>query len=132
MFTMKMTLYDLMDGWTLVWDDTEVEMRLLQLGDEFSKHKVIFHVLEKLFDVYEATQDPLEFMTDERKMMLVVGLLRDNAIERAAKAVELDVPRSLDESLQVLNADTLMRDFPSLFEDSERPSRDEMFRSLFD
>ncbi len=129
---MKKTLYDLMDGWTLIWDDAEVEIRLLQLADEFAKHKVVFLVLERLFDVYEESQDPREFMTDERKMMLIVRLLRDKEIETAAKAVELEVPQSLSQDIALLNADTLMRRFPSMFKDSDTPSRDEMFRSLFD
>jgi hypothetical protein len=129
---MKKTLYDMMDDWTLVWDDIEVEMALTQLSREFSKHGVVFFVLEHLWDMYEATQDPREYMIDERKMTLIVGLLRDEGVEQAARALEIETEGPPNFKMSPLNIEQLITENPSWFRDFEGPTLEEAYDSLSD
>jgi hypothetical protein len=129
---MKKTLYGLMDYWTLFWDDIEVEMTLTQLSDEFSRRDVVFFVLENLWNAYETTQDPLEYMTDERKTLLIVRLLRDKRVEHAAKALKVETTGPPDFEIKALNAGQLIEENPSWFREFEGHTLDEAYDSLFD
>ena len=69
------TLYDLIDAWTVTWDRGTIEITLEQVSAPFYKHKLVFFLIEKIWDALEFIDDPLEFMTEERKIQQIENIL---------------------------------------------------------
>jgi len=60
--------------------------------------------------------DPLEFMTEERKIQQIESLLGYGKIERAAKFVQLEIVESPELKITVLNAEDVIAKHPSWFD----------------
>ena len=86
---MTKTLFDILDSWTLIFDRGFAEITLNEVSSAFYEKKVVFRLIEDLWDIMERYDDPLEFMTEGRMMSLIEKLLRDEENERIAKFVEL-------------------------------------------
>jgi hypothetical protein len=116
---MSKTLYDIMDSWTMTWDRESIELTLKYVSAPFYKHKLIFFLLEELWDLLECIDDPLEFMTDERKIKQLENLLSHEEIELAAKSVQIQVVESPEFKIIVQNVDDLISQYPLWFEPYE-------------
>jgi len=114
---MMKTLYDIIDTWTMNWNRGAIESTLQQVADTFSERKLVFFLLEEIWDALEIIDDPLEFMTDERKIQHIENLLSIRRNERAAKAVKLEIVESPDVKIVVLNAEEVITNNPRWFED---------------
>jgi hypothetical protein len=79
---MKKTFFDILDGWTLIFDRGAVEIILNEISQSFYKKKVVFQLLEDLWNLLEQYDDPTEFMTDERLSFLIEKLLRKEENEK--------------------------------------------------
>ncbi len=124
---MKKSLFDIIDGWTLIFDRAEMEITLNAVSKSFYERKVKFMLLEDLWDLLEMMDDPLEFMTDLRMSNLVEKLLRDEDRANVARFVKLEFP-----ALKVLNAEETIARFPDWFEEYDGMTLDESFSSFFD
>jgi hypothetical protein len=124
---MMRTLFDIIDGWTLLFNRTELENTLVEVSNPFYDEGVTFLLLEDLWDLLEKMDDPKEFMTDNRMEILIEKLLRDEDRARVAKFVQIEYP-----SLTVLNAKETIAKFLNWFEPYEDMTWDEAKSSLFD
>jgi hypothetical protein len=124
---MKKSLFDIIDGWTLIFDRAELEITLNSVSKPFYERKVKFMLLEDLWDLLEMMDDPLEFMTDLRMSHLIEKLLRDEERETVAQFVQIELP-----SMNVLNVEEIIAKFPGWFEKYDGMTLDESFSSLFD
>ena len=129
---MKTTLFDIIDGWTLRWDRGLVEITLNDVSDVFYKLGKIFFLAENLWNLLEVADDPSEFMTDARAILLVEDLLRNEKASAAARALQIEVPDSPEEKMRVLNAEELIKEYPSWFEVYEGMTLSDAYSSLFD
>lgn len=116
---MKKTLFDIIDSWTLNWNRGEIETTLQQVAATFYERKLVFFLLEEFWNVLEFIDDPREFLTEERKIQQIEKLLSIARNERAAKAVELEIVESPNLKIVVLNAEDVITNNPSWFEDWE-------------
>ncbi len=110
------TLYDIIDTWTMKWDRGAIETILKQVAAPFYKRKLVFFLLEEIWDMLEFIDDPHEFMTEERKIEQIEKLLGGNKIERAARFVELEITESPELKITVLNAENVIAKHPSWFD----------------
>jgi len=124
---MKKTLFDIIDGWTLIFDRAELEITLNRVSQSFYERKVKFMLLEDLWDLLEMMDDPLEFMTDIRMSNLIEKLLRDEVKATVARFVQLELP-----GLNVLNAEETIAQFPDFFEDYDGMTLSDAWLSFFD
>jgi hypothetical protein len=132
-FTMTTrSLFDIIDSWTLFFDRATYEITLNAISDFFYKHKVTFLLLEDLWDLLEMMDDPQEFMTDDRMMILIEKLLRDEKRERIAKFVQLEISGPPEHKIEVLNADETISQFPSWFKEYNGMTWGDFKSSLFD
>lgn len=129
---MKTNLFDIIDRWTLEWDRALIEIAVNDVAKSFNERGLVFFMLEDLWDLLETVDDPTEYMTEERKIMMVEQLLRDKGFERAAKAVEIEVSEGLEYRILVLNADELISQNPSWFKKYEADRIASLERSPFD
>ena len=109
------TLYDLIDAWTVTWDRGTIEITLEQVSAPFYKHKLVFFLIEKIWDALEFIDDPLEFMTEERKIQQIENILSYERNERAAKFVQVEVAESPGLKITILNADETIAKHPGWF-----------------
>ena len=114
--SMTTTLYDIIDTWTMKWDRGVIESVLKQVAAPFYKFKLSFFLLEEIWDALEFIDDPLEFMTEKRKIQQIENLLGYGKIERAAKFVKLEVVESPELKITVLNAEETIAKNPGWFE----------------
>ncbi|TET12308.1 MAG: hypothetical protein E3J86_00550 [Candidatus Thorarchaeota archaeon] len=114
---MKKTLFDIIDTWTLNWNRGIIETTLQQVAAPFNERKRVFFLLEEFWNTLEFIDDPLEFMTEERKIEQIEKLLSIARNERAAKAVKLEIVESPDVKIVVLNAEEVITKNPGWFED---------------
>jgi hypothetical protein len=112
---MSKTLYDIIDTWTMKWDRASIEITLSQVSDPFHKQKRVFFLLEEIWDILEFIDDPLEFMTEERKIKQIEILLSSARNERAAKFVKVEVVESPRLEITVLNAEETIAKNPGWF-----------------
>jgi hypothetical protein len=124
---MMRTLFDIIDGWTLLFNRTELENTLVEVSNPFYDEGVTFLLLEDLWDLLEKMDDPKEFMTDIRMSNLIEKLLRDEDKAKVAEFVQIEYP-----SLTVLNAKETIEKFPDWFEPYEGLTWDEAKSSMFD
>ncbi|MHA2045404.1 MAG: hypothetical protein ACW99G_11455 [Candidatus Thorarchaeota archaeon] len=129
---MKKTLFDIIDGWTLVLDRGIIEITLSEMSSSFYKKKVVFLLLEELWDILEQFNDPGEFMTDERAMELIEKILRDGRIERVAKFVEVEQSGPPQHDSEVVNVDEIIAQFPSWFKKYDGTTGTESSSKLHD
>jgi hypothetical protein len=129
---MPTTLYDLIDTWTMKWDRAVVEITLNQVSAPFYKHKVVFFLLEEIWDILEIIDDPLEFMTEARKIQQIEKFLSSELNERAAKFVKVEVTESPRLEISVLNAEETIAQHPSWFEPWEGMTMSEFGSKLLD
>ena len=113
---MTKTLYDIIDTWTMKWDREAIETTLKQVAAPFYKHKLVFFLLEEIYDTLEFIDDPMEFMTEERKIEQIEKLLGVGRIERAAKFVELEIVEAPELKIKVLNAEDVIAKHPGWFD----------------
>jgi len=126
------SLFDIIDGWTLIFDRGDFEITLNEVSSCFYKLKVTFLLLEDLWDLLEMMDEPLEFMTNERMSFLIEKLLRDEARERVAKFVQVEFSGPPEYKIQVLNTEETIAQFPSWFKDYNGITWDEAKSRLFD
>ncbi|MGY5859868.1 MAG: hypothetical protein RTU63_10905 [Candidatus Thorarchaeota archaeon] len=112
---MTKTLYDIIDSWTMNWDRAIVEITLSQVSDPFYKRKLVFFLLEEIWDALELVDDPLEFMTNQRAIKLIENILSSERNERAAKSVKIEVSESPGLKITVLNAEETIAKNPGWF-----------------
>jgi len=129
---MKKTFFDILDGWTLIVDRGSVEVVLNEISQAFYKKKVVFLLLEDIWDFLEQYDDPTEFMTDDRLSYLIEKLLRKEENEEIARFVELELGGPPYYEIEVLNADETIAKFPSRFKEYDGMTWDEAKSSLFD
>ena len=129
---MAKTLFDILDSWTLILDRGAVEITLSDISSSFYQKKVVFLLLEDLWDILEQFDDPKEFMTVERMMVLVEKILRDEQKEEVAKFVEIDNSGPPYFKSTVLNVDETINQFPSWFKEYDGITWDEFSSSLLD
>ncbi|MGY5864337.1 MAG: hypothetical protein RTV41_07015 [Candidatus Thorarchaeota archaeon] len=129
---MTKTLFDILDSWTLIFDRGFAEITLNEVSSAFYEKKVVFRLIEDLWDIMERYDDPLEFMTEGRMMSLIEKLLRDEENERIAKFVELELSGPPHYSIKVLNVDETITQFPSWFKEYDGMTWDDFTSSLFD
>ncbi len=113
---MTTTLYDIIDTWTMKWDRVLIDSVLQQVAAPFYKRKLVFFLLEEIWDALEYIDDPLEFMTEARKIQQIENLLGYGKIERAAKFVKLEIVESPELKITVLNAEEAIAKHPSWFD----------------
>jgi hypothetical protein len=113
---MVTTLYDIIDTWTMKWDRAIIEITLDQVAKQFYKHKLVFFLLEEIWDILELVDDPLEFMTEARKIQQIEKLLSPELNERAAKSVMVEMFESPNLEIKVLNVEELINEHPDWFE----------------
>ena len=116
---MKKTLFEIIDSWTLNWNRGNIENTLQQIAAPFNERKFVFFLLEEFWNTLEFIDDPLEFMTEERKIQQIEKLLSIERNERAAKAVKLEIIESQELKIVVLNAEDVITENPSWFENWE-------------
>ena len=114
--TMTTTLYDIIDSWTMKWDRAIIEITLNQVAAPFYERKLVFFLLEEIWDALELIDDPLEFMTETRKIKQIENILGDDFNERAAKFVRVKVVKSPRFEITVLNAEETIAQHPDWFE----------------
>ncbi|RLI55610.1 MAG: hypothetical protein DRP09_09330 [Candidatus Thorarchaeota archaeon] len=124
---MKTTLFDILDRWTLSWDLCAAEIAANQMSDAFYGHGVIFFVLERLWDILEAANDPSEFMTPERASSMVERLLRDERVEAAATFVLVEMQDSPSLVYRVLNVEEAIARDHTWFESYRGPTLSETY-----
>ncbi|MFW9794218.1 MAG: hypothetical protein ACFFEE_07950 [Candidatus Thorarchaeota archaeon] len=129
---MRKSLFDIIDGWTLFFDRGLVEITLNEVSSAFYKHKVMFLLLEDIWDILERFDDPSEFMTEKRLMMLIEQVLRDEKKEQVAQFVEIEVSDPPDFNLDVLNVEETIAKFPSWFKQYNGITWDEFSSNLLD
>lgn len=129
---MKKTFFDILDGWTLIFDRGAVEIILNEISQSFYKKKVVFQLLEDLWNLLEQYDDPTEFMTDERLSFLIEKLLRKEENEKIAKFVELELGGPPYYETKVLNIHETISKFPSWFKEYDGMTWDDVKSSLFD
>ncbi len=129
---MKKSFFDVLDEWTLIIDRGTVEITLNQISEAFYKKKVVFRLLEDLWDLLEKYDDSTEFMTDERLSILIERLLQKEEIEVIAKFVELELDGPPYYEIRVFNADDTIAKFPSWFSEYDGMTWDDFKSSLFD
>lgn len=112
---MKKSLFEIIDGWTLVLDRGIIEITLSEMSSSFYKKRVVFLLLEELWDILEQFNDPAEFMTDERAIELIEKILRDEEKERVTKFVEVEQSGPPYHDSAVVNVDETVAQFPSWF-----------------
>ena len=112
---MSKTLYDIIDSWTMNWDRSIIEITLDEVSDFFYRCKLVFFLLEEIWDILEFIDDPFEFMTEDRKKQQIENLLRSERNELAAKFVKLDVIASPEFQITVLNAEETIAQHPDWF-----------------
>lgn len=112
---MSKTLYDIIDAWTMNWDRGSIEITLEQVAAPFYEHKLVFFLLEEIWDALEFIDDPLEFMTEERKIKQIENILSNERNERAAKFVKIEVVESPSLRITVLNAEETIQQNPGWF-----------------
>jgi hypothetical protein len=113
------TLYDIIDTWTLNWNRGAIETTLQQIAATFIERKLVFFLLEEIWNALEIIDDPHEFMTEERKIQQIEKLLSIGKNERAAKAVKIESLESPKLKITVLNAEETITQNPSWFEEWE-------------
>ncbi len=113
---MTTTFYDIIDTWTMKWDRGMIDSVLEQVAAPFYEHKLVFFLLEEIWDALEFIDDPLEFMTEARKIKQIENLLGYGKIERAAKFVKLEIVESPELKITVLNAEDAIAKHPSWFD----------------
>jgi hypothetical protein len=125
------TLYDLIDKWTIEpWNQGFIDQVLYQVAAPFYDRRLIFFLLEEIWDLIEIIEDPLEFMTDAVKIKHMETLLDDDLIVRAAKAIKVNVDESSEFTITVLNADEVIEEHPDWFEKDESMTLDEVVENL--
>jgi hypothetical protein len=112
---MSKTLYDIMDSWTMIWDRGSIELTLQYVSAPFYEKKLIFFLLEEIWNMLEFTDDPLEFMTEERKIKQLENLLSNEEIELAAKSVQIEVIEFPEFKIIVQNTDDIISRYPLWF-----------------
>ena len=112
---MTTTLYDIIDKLTLKWDRGLIESILKQVSTPFYEHKLVFFLLEEIWDMLEFIDDPMEFMTEDRKIEQIEKLLGVSRIERAAKSVELEIVETPELKIKILNAEEVIAKHPGWF-----------------
>ena len=113
---MSKTLYDIIDSWTMNWNRGTIEITLDQVSAPFYKHKLVFFLIEKIWDALEIIDDPREFMTEERMIQQIENILSSERNERAAKYVKIEVVESPRLRITVLNAEETIAQNPGWFE----------------
>ncbi|MHA2026847.1 MAG: hypothetical protein ACW98U_13190 [Candidatus Thorarchaeota archaeon] len=129
---MTKTLFDILDSWTLIVDRGRVEITLNDISSSFYQKKVVFLLLEDIWDIIEQFDDPTEFMTEGRLMMLIEKILRDEQKEKVAKFVQVEESGPPYFKTTVLNVDETINQFPSWFRAYEGITWDEFSSSLLD
>ena len=112
---MPKTLYDIIDSWTMNWDRSSIEITLEQVSAPFYKRKLVFFLLEEIWNALEFIDDPLEFMTEERKIKEIENILSSARNERAAKFVKVEIVESPKLKIAVLNAEETITKNPGWF-----------------
>jgi len=123
---MILSLYDVIDKWTTDWNRPSIETILDQVSTQFYEHKFVFFLFEKIWDALELIDDPLEFMTEERKVRQIENILSSERNERAAKFVKLEVVEYPRLKITILNADETIAKHPGWFAPLERVTLDEV------
>ena len=126
------SFFDILDSWTLIFDRGAFEITLNEMSTFFYKQKVTFLLLEDLWDLLELMDDPLEFMTDERMSLLIENQLRDEAKERVAKFVQVEISGPPEHKIEVLNVEETINKFPSWFKKYDGITWDDAKSRLFD
>ena len=126
------SLFDIIDGWTLIFDRASMEITLNMVSKSFYERKVKFMMLEDLWDLLEMMDDPLEFMTNIRMSNLIEKLLRDEDWADVAKFVQIDFVGLPEPKIEVLNVEDTISQFPDWFEDYDGMTLDDAYSSLFD
>ena len=126
------SLFDIIDGWTLIFDRASMEITLNMVSKSFYKRKVKFTLLEDLWDLLEMMDDPLEFMTDIRMSNLIEKLLHNEDWADVAKFVQIDFVGLPEPKIEVLNVEDTISQFPDWFEDYDGMTLDDAYSSLFD
>ena len=129
---MNKTLFDIIDGWTLIFDRAEMEITLNEVSKPFYEHKVKFMLLEDLWDLLEMMDNPQEFMTNERMSYLIEKLLHDEEKQKIAKFVQLEISKPPEYKIEVLNVEEAVDQFPSWFQEYDGMTWDDAMSSLFD
>lgn len=129
---MLQTFYDLLDGWTLKWNRELIEIALKDISSYFYERNMTFLLLEQIWDLLEKADNPLEFMTDERKMQLIESLIGDKKTEHIAKYVQLELSETPEYKIHVLNVDDTIERFPKWFEEYEGMPWDDFSSRLLD
>ena len=122
---MSKTLYDIIDSWTMNWDRGFIEMTLDQVSSPFYERKLVFFLLEEIWDALEFIDDPLEFMTEERKIKQIENILSIERNEQAAKFVKIEVVESPQLEISVLNVEETIAEHPGWFDSLEGMTLDE-------
>jgi len=126
MLGMILSFYDVIDKWTTDWNRPSIEIILDQVSTQFYEHKFLFFLLEKIWDALELIDDPLEFMTEERKVQQIENILSNERNERAAKFVKIEIVESPELQITILNTEETIAQHPGWFEPLERDTLDEV------
>lgn len=113
------SLFEILDSWTLKWDRPTIDLTLNEIATPFYNEKVAFMLIDRIWDILELIDDPLEFMTEERKMHQIEQLLREERVERVANFVQIEISESPEPKMAVLNVEETIAQFPSWFEKYE-------------
>ncbi|MFW9844516.1 MAG: hypothetical protein ACFFEV_08065 [Candidatus Thorarchaeota archaeon] len=127
---MSKTFYDIIDSWTMDWDRGSIELALRDVSAPFNKRKLVFFLLEEIWDTLELIDDPFEFMTEERKIKQIENLLDSARNERAAKFLLIEILESPEPKITVLNAEETIAQNPGWFEPWEGVTWNEVAETM--
>ena len=98
----------------------------------FYDRKLVFFLLEEIWDALEFIDDPMEFMTEARMIKQIENILGSERNERAAKFVQVEVVESPRLEITVLNAEETIAKHPGWFEPWEGMTMSDLGFRLFD
>lgn len=109
------SLIQMMEVWTMMWNQESMEISLQELASQFEEKKVHFLLFDKINDVLDLISNPHEPMTTDEKKHHFEKLLFDKDIQQVAEFVKIEDSGSPDYTLTVLNIEEAVAKFPMWF-----------------
>jgi hypothetical protein len=124
------SLIQMMEVWTMMWDQESMEISMLDIASQFEEKKVHFLLFDKINDVLDLISNPHEPMTTDEKKHHFEKLLFDKDIQQVAEFVKIENSGSPDYTVTVLNIDEAVAKFPKWFTEFKEAPWDDLFSHL--
>ncbi|MHA1909396.1 MAG: hypothetical protein ACW98Y_19010 [Candidatus Thorarchaeota archaeon] len=115
---MKTNLYEIMKSWTVQpWNRETIDSTLDHVAAPFYAKEVAFFLIDDIVNWLEEIDGPFDsMMPSEQKQRQFKIFLDDEKTSKVARDVELDIERTPELKLRVLNVDALVTKYPEWFE----------------